>query len=640
MVQDMNQWSSFPFCDRDVQPFADRPTNRRRTFPAPSLLTGSTLVVWLWTGFMTLSTPAGGALLLAREGRPQCTLVICDRATAAERNAAHELASHLEAITGARFPMVTNPARPPARAIWIGRSPWAERLFPDVPWERLGPDSYVHQTRGGHLLLAGGRPRGTLYAVYKFLEEHAGVRWWTPWATHIPRQPTLRVPTLQVEVHPVFEYREPFWYCAFDPIWKVRNGVNGAHPPIPADWGDCIRYKGFAHTFYALVPPQEHFAQRPEWFSWIQGRRTHERAQLCLSNPELRSFVVERVKTWLRESPEARIVSVTQNDWHGHCQCPNCRALDEAEGSPSGSLLDFINEVAARIEPEFPHVLVDTFAYQYTRRPPRTLRPRPNVVIRLCSIEANFREPLDHPSNAAFLEDLQGWAQKAPRLYVWDYTTDFANYLLPHPNWFTLGPNVRLFQRYGVRGVFEQGAYQDWGAEMAELRAWLLARLLWNPQQDDRRLIREFLEGYYGAAAGPIGQYLELMHKVSEGFELRCFTRAGAPHRRARVLLEAERLWTEAEMRVRDDPERRPRVRLAHLPVRYAFLLDWERLRREARDEGLSWPLPESRAEAAREFAAWAAGQPDQPWTRVRLLRESGLTVEQFLAPMLQGDPR
>jgi len=153
-------------------------------------------------------------------------------------------------------------------------------------------------------------------------------------------------------------------------------------------------------------------------------------------------------------------------------------------------------------------------------------------------------------------------------------------------------------------------------------------------------LIREFLEGYYGAAAGPIGQYLELMHKVSEGFELRCFTRAGAPHRRARVLLEAERLWTEAEMRVRDDPERRPRVRLAHLPVRYAFLLDWERLRREARDEGLSWPLPESRAEAAREFAAWAAGQPDQPWTRVRLLRESGLTVEQFLAPMLQGDPR
>jgi len=573
--------------------------------------------------------------VLARNGRAESTLVVAAEATAAEHNAARELSAYLEAITGARFVVVTNPARPPSRAIFVGRSRWAERLFPSVPWEGLGPDSYVHQTRGGHLLLAGGRPRGTLYAVYRFLAEHGGVRWWTPWAMHAPRRPTLHVPPLDVEVRPVFEYREPFWFCAFDPRWKVRNGVNGAHPPIPPEWGDCIRYKGFAHTFYALVPPSEHFARHPEWFSWIDGRRTHERAQLCLSNPELRAFVAERVRAWLRESPEARIVSVTQNDWHGNCQCPNCRALDEAEGSPAGSLLDFVNEIAARIEPEFPHVWVDTFAYQYTRRPPRRLRPRSNVVIRLCSIEANFREPLDHPSNAAFLEDLQGWSRRAPRLYVWDYTTDFANYLLPHPNWFTLGPNVRLFQRHGVRGVFEQGAYQDWGAEMAELRAWVLAQLLWNPQQDDRRLIREFLEGYYGAAAGPIGQYLELLHRASAGFELRCFTRPNAPHRRARVLIEAERLWAEAEMRVRDDPERQPRVRLAHLPVRYAFLLDWERLRREARDEGLAWPLSESKAEAAREFATWAAGRPDLPWTRVQLLRESGLTVDQFLAPML-----
>ena len=55
------------------------------------------------------------------------------------------------------------------------------------------------------------------------------------------------------------------------------------------------------------------------------------------------------------------------------------------------------------LEPEFPQVAVDTFAYQYTRRPPKTIRPRPNVIVRLCSFECNFREPLDHPSNAAFI---------------------------------------------------------------------------------------------------------------------------------------------------------------------------------------------------------------------------------------------
>ena len=135
---------------------------------------------------------------------------------------------------------------------------------------------------------------------------------------------------------------------------------------------------------------------------------------------------------------------------------------------------------------------VDTLAYRYTRKPPKTVRPRPNVIVRLCSIECNFREPLDHSSNAAFAGDIAGWSKICQRLYVWDYTTDFAHYLQPHPNWFTLGSNVRFFANHNVRGLFEQGAYQSHGSEMSELRAWVLAQLLWNPRRDERALIDEF----------------------------------------------------------------------------------------------------------------------------------------------------
>ena len=208
---------------------------------------------------------------------------------------------------------------------------------------------------------------------------------------------------------------------------------------IPEALGGCIKYKGFCHTFYPLVPPDKYFGPHPEWYSLINGKRTHENAQLCLSNPELRDFVVQRVKEWLREAPDAQIISVTQNDCDGACQCPKCKAIDDAEGSPSGSMLAFVNYIAEKIEPEFPHVAVDTFAYQYTRHPPKTIRPRPNVIVRLCSIECNFREPLNDPSNAAFLADLAAWSKICPRLYVWDYVTDFAHYVLPHPNWFTAG---------------------------------------------------------------------------------------------------------------------------------------------------------------------------------------------------------
>jgi hypothetical protein len=455
------------------------------------------------------------------------------------------------------------------------------------------------------------------------------VRWWTPWATHIPKQAMLKIPSLDVRCRPVFEARDPFWYPAFDARWAVRNFSNSQSANIPDELGGCIRYKGFVHTFYSLVPPAEHFEKHPEWFSLRNGQRTHEHAQLCLANPGLRDFVVERVKQWLRESPEARIVSVSQNDWHGWCECDACRALDDAEGSHAGSMITFVNYVAEKIEKDFPNVAVDTLAYQYTRRPPRTLRPRPNVIVRLCSIECNFREPLGAPANAKFADDIRGWARMCDRLYIWDYTTDFAHYVQPHPNWFTLGPNVRFFAANHVKGVFEQGAYQGHGSEFAELRAWVLAQLLWNPAQDDRALINEFLEGYYGPAAPPIRAYLELLHTNSAGWNLTCYSPPNAKFLNFTTLAAAEKLWAEAE-RVAT-PEVLPRVKLARLWPRYVWLSQWDRLRKECSDAGAPWPLGDSRQAEAETWLKFAQGQPGLPWTRIKLVNEPGLTPEQFV---------
>jgi hypothetical protein len=303
-------------------------------------------------------------------------------------------------------------------------------------------------------------------------------------------------------------------------------------------------------------------------------------------------------------------------------------------------MIAFVNYVAEKIAPEFPNAAVDTFAYQYTRHPPKTLRPRSNVIVRLCSIECNFHASLDDPSNEAFLADLQGWSAICQRLYVWDYVTDFANYVLPHPNWFTLGPNLKLFEKYNVRGVFEEGAYAGGGAEMAELRAWLLAQLLWNPQQDDRALIQEFLNGYYGkAAAKPICRYLDLMQDQAKGFYLACYTQPNAPFRSFKTLAEAEQLWQTAEKASANDPERLRRVQIAHLPVRFAFLRDWVSLRAECGKQKAQWPLSESRQTVADEFSEVCRGVPGEDWTQVRVLNEGGLTVENFSQSLAQDPP-
>lgn len=587
---------------------------------------------------IVVSLPAR-AVTLATQGTTRHVIVTQPGAMPAETNAAVELAAALRDITGAEFRILVAGEAPAGPVIVVGPGPVAKALFPEVPFDALGLEELVIKSRGDHLLLAGGRPRGTLYAVSQFLQGTCGVRWWTPWARQAPKRPTLDVGAPDVRYRPVFESRDPFWFPAFDARWAVRNFSNSQSANIPEDWGGVIRYKGFVHTFNPLVPPEEHFAKHPEWFSEIKGKRTADHAQLCLMNPELRQFVVERVKQWLRESPEARIVSVSQNDWYGCCECAKCKAFDDAEGSHAGTMLDFVNFVAERIEQEFPLVAVDTLAYQYTRQPPRTVRPRPNVIVRLCSIECNFREPLEAPANAKFADDIRGWAKICDRLYIWDYTTDFGHYLQPHPNWFVLGPNVRFFAAHNVRGLFEQGAYQSFGSEFGELRAWVLAQLLWDPRRDDRALINEFLDGYYGPAAPAIRKYLELMHGASAGWNLTCFSKTDTPFHGFATMAAAEALWKEAEAAVAGDPELLVRTQRGRMWLGYVWLSLWDRLRKECGEAGATWPVAEDKAAFARAWLRLAQGEPSRPWTKVTHLSESGLTPDKFVERVAKPAP-
>lgn len=580
-----------------------------------------------------------GAITLAARGKARALIIVQQGATDAERLAARELQQHLDTITGAHFQIAQTPEAG-LPAIIVGPGPVSVQIFGDLDEKTLAGEVYVIKTLGDRLLLSGGRPRGTLYAVSRFLQDRLGVRWWTPWAMHAPKRATLTIPDINVSGKPAFESRDPFWFPAFDGPWAVRNGSNSQHARITPEMGGKIVYKGFVHTFFPLVPPQEHFAEHPEWYSLINGQRKHEHAQLCTTNPELRDFMVQRVRQWLKESPDARIVSISQNDWAGPCQCANCKAVDDREGSHAGTMVELLNYIAAKLGPEFPDVAFDTLAYQYTRKAPRTVRPLPNVIIRLCSIECNFAAPLTDKSNAAFARDIVDWSRICDRLYVWDYTTNFAHYVMPHPNYFSLGPNVRFFHEHGVKGLFEQGAYQSFGSEMSELRAWVLARLLWDPDLDDRKLIDEFLDGYYGKQpARHLRAYLKLMSGAARGFYMGCFASPNAPYLSYDVLVRAENIMKKAEAAAAGNPDLIWRVRQARLPIWYAWLARWEHLRRECLINGGEWPVPLSRKALADQWLAVATGPGPEGWSRMTHVNEGGLTPEAFVARFEQDPP-
>ena len=548
----------------------------------------------------------GDELALTTAGKTEYVIVVPTEATPVEQTAAKELQQYLSQVTGATLSIVVEkdvPAETPL--IVLGACQRLKGLLPGVDLHSLGHDGIVMKTVGRNLVLAGRAPRGTLYAVYTFLEDVVGCRWWTSTESSIPKKPTLTVPQLDIAYAPPLRYREAYYRDAFQGVFAARSKCNGHAARIPDEYGGHYRFAGFVHTFFPLLPPDKYFAQHPEWYSEINGKRVTERAQLCLTNDEMRRELTRNALARLRKDPGAGIISISQNDWHGRCECEKCKAVEDEEGSPSGPLLRFVNAVAEEIEKEFPDVLVETLAYQYTRQPPLHVKPRRNVIIRLCSIECSFVEPLgEGPQNEAFRNDIEGWSRVAPQLFVWDYVTNFANYILPHPNLRVLAPNIRFFVKHNVIGLFEQGDSQCAIGDFVRMRAWLLAHLMWDPRRDEKALVREFLDGYYGAAAPHLQQYLDLINDTAERSDvyLRCFMRDTSPWLTTDVLNQATQLFQKAEKAVADDPVLSQRVRRERLPLDHVWLNRYDLLRRRSRLKGERFIGPFDPVAATEEF--------------------------------------
>ncbi|MBC7289384.1 MAG: DUF4838 domain-containing protein, partial [Armatimonadetes bacterium] len=397
---------------------------------------------------------AAGPLVIAENGRSDFVIVVGADASPSEKHAANELQHFLKEISGAELPIKddTGPVGP--HEIILGDNAHLRQVGAKIDFTKLGDEGFTIRTVPPHLVIAGGKLRGTMYGVYTFLEDYLGCKWLAADCSVIPKRERIAVESIDDTQVPVLEYREPFYKDAFDPDWCARNKMNSNSARLDETRGGKVSYYGFVHTFNALLPPEKYFDEHPEYYSEVNGRRIKEYTQLCCTNPEVQRLVAEQVLRWMREHPEATVFSVSQNDWGNWCQCPRCTEVAEREGSQIGPILELVNYVADYVRDEFPNKIIDTLAYHYSRKPPKHIRPRPNVVIRLCSIECCFSHPLatcDSPRNADFRRDIEEWSKVCNRLWVWDYVVDFPHYLLPFPNLRVLKPNIQFFVQHNVR---------------------------------------------------------------------------------------------------------------------------------------------------------------------------------------------
>ena len=457
--------------------------------------------------------PAETSLTVVEDGVSPYAIVISSSApTASARLAAGELQRYLEQVSGAMLPIVDRTEGP---AIFIGPGDKVS----GVDFAALAPEGYVMQTIGGDLLLAGNDTPGdpyqlygekatrtpTLFAVYHFLEEYAGIHWYWPGAggESWTRHPTIRIPAhLKRLEAPVFQER----HLSMGPFdrerreWLRRNRIGTSLGLV------------HHHNWFRILPEDEYLDAHPEYFALVNGVRgtrggdPSHRHQVCTTEPGVVKHFVDYIEQFIREHPDRQHFSIAANDSGGFCECSRCLRLDgrsvpDPKAPITKRIFDFYNRVAAGVAENHPDFMVSAYAYGELREPPSTLEVHPNLI----PIDVyNFASVLFHNPRwwHSFVRTSSLWRSAAPQ-------SAFASWwIFPHAKAFSVpivAPGIihRVLDHLrtvGNKGVFFSipGDNPSFGHD-----AWLMARLLWDPTGDADALLADYYEGLFGLSAGP-----------------------------------------------------------------------------------------------------------------------------------------
>jgi hypothetical protein len=167
-----------------------------------------------------------------------------------------------------------------------------------------------------------------------------------------------------------------------------------------------------------------------------------------------------------------------------------------------------------------------------------------------------------------------------------------------------LAPNVRFFVNHNTIGLFEQGDCGSSIGDFVRMRAWLLAHLMWNPDLDQKALMRDFVQGYYGAAAPHLLAYFDVIDDAGErsGKHLGCFMEDTAAWLKLADMNKATELFAKAEAAVAGDAVLAARVRRERLPLDHVWLTRYQALRRGAEQQKLAFLGPQDPIAACEEF--------------------------------------
>ncbi|RPJ86550.1 MAG: DUF4838 domain-containing protein, partial [Acidobacteria bacterium] len=441
-----------------------------------------------------------------------------------------ELKDYLTRITAAPFQIQGDDRElpPDCNLISVGRTRLPAQY--GIRSDQLGleKEGFWIRTKGNCLFLLGADDDGIQFAAYEFVEKYCGVRWFFPGehGEEVPRRETLRLPSIDDRQAPYFKRR------------TMALSREHKDTPIESDYwrfgrkwklGSSLRIVG-VHTWGQIAPPQVYGPTHPEYYALVGGTRqrnwtkfdgSHE-YQLCTSNPEVVRLAIEWVRKFFQDNPGVDIVSISPNDGLGFCECDRCRALDYEEPMKPGELIEirsrphpvitdriftFANAVAEGVAATHPDKRLLILAYTVYRKPPRRVKPHPNLVIQYAD-NADFH--WDPQRKAERVGMLEQWAALTPNLDIYEYYVWGGHHpargLTP-----LIAESIKRFHRLGIR-LFRSQSRGDFG--MSGLNYYLASKLLWDPTLDADKIVNDYCDTAFGPAGAPMRRYFDRLDEL------------------------------------------------------------------------------------------------------------------------------
>ena len=558
----------------------------------------------LWTIAVAAAVAAQAEIVLAKDGRTDYTIIYDAKAPDVLLDpAVRDLAATLQEITGAEFPVKTRTDGP---KIVIGVTPpgdTADFASRERRIKTVGKDLYIY----------GDYRYGTAGAIYNFLTQFCGCRWYTATGDKlIPKNPDLKFDAIDYRHVPSFKSLEHGGkHSAAVRNREIRDWVRRNNSFLMPNYAfgapdDAWFYIGpVTHTLAAYMPPiirkprsfnddksffagphptlagKEYFKDHPEYFTLAKSGKRVPDKQLCFSNPEVRKELLKNVENAIRgekyDPATYAILDFTQNDRSGgFCFCKNCQALAEKYRTPGGAYFDFLVEMGNHFAKKYPKLMFRFFSYQedMTGIPPVGIKFPDNMSVILAPLQQDFSKSFTHKYNVRFLNQMNEWGKLCKEIWIWNYPTLYTHgigiYSL-FPGVYRNTENLKLAHQAGVRYIIaEQGGSVVHGCSFKELNVYLQCLMAEDVNIDVDAAIKEFCDAVYGKASDDIIAYLK--DSYAAGLKDPGYFRYYYDPRVMRRVVHApenlirwQRNFDRMEEKVKDDPRALFNVRRARI---------------------------------------------------------------------------